>query len=741
MQEASAPRFPSLIKLGKLANARKFDQLEDLWTEAVASLENDREDLLAVAGQVGRLGAVGKADELALLVIAGGRDPEQSLDLARLAGRQVPEGVGVRKELRRLYLAVHADFPQLPALVDLFCRNDAPLDTMVSQLDAYLALRPGAYAVDYNFIGPGVVESVNASNGVIVVRFQNLRGEYGPATLGKISARSADFFPALVLYDPDRLRELAGSDPSAFVKLALEAEHDQRLSYKDLKLQVTRLLGEKGWASWWRHSRDVLKRDPMLALSNGSQPTLRALRQADRYEDRLRRRFDRTEDPAEKLKQVLAYLDETTRAGAEHRADPELLTHFGNGAAKSAVATLKDSPVLALAALAVHAEVAARGATVATPNPRAAQQVLARIPDHGVLAVELPDALMQPTLEYVRETMLEDWDRIWATAMLRGGKRLADFCARVLIEAGRVDALRTALIRAVSRPTASPELITWLWRVRTGSGPVARTLSEVPELAPYPILVAFLVMTEAIGHLHAVAGEDRHLKVLESARADLVVDNAQLVVTVIRNASTAEAQRLKDLSIDNLGLPPSLRSRLRHMLRGEHPELFTEIARPWEDETVLYSSDHGMRQRQEQLTEIIEVGIPEVARQIGEAASFGDLSENSEFTAALEKRDQLASRGTTMEIELKMARAIGPDLSLSPHANIGTRVTARNVVTGEDDVFTFLGPWDGDAERMILFYRAPLALAFMGRKVGETVTYGEGVDRREWQIKAVEAAV
>ncbi len=248
-------------------------------------------------------------------------------------------------------------------------------------------------------------------------------------------------------------------------------------------------------------------------------------------------------------------------------------------------------------------------------------------------------------------------------------------------------------------------------------------------------------MTEAIGHLHGVAGEDRHLKVLEAARADLVIDGAQPVVEIIRSASSAEAQRLKDLTIDNLGLPPSLRSRLRHMLRGEHPELFTEIARPWEDETVLYSSDHGMRQRQEQLTHIIEVGIPEVARQIGEAASFGDLSENSEFTAALEKRDQLASRATTMETELKMARAIGHDLSRSPHANIGTRVTALNVVTGEDDVFTFLGPWDGDADRKILFYRAPLALAFMGRKVGETVTYGEGLDRREWQIKAIEPAV
>ena len=357
------------------------------------------------------------------------------------------------------------------------------------------------------------------------------------------------------------------------------------------------------------------------------------------------------------------------------------------------------------------------------------------------LGVELPEALVQPTLEYVRETMPADWDRVWAAAMLRGGKRLADFCARVMIESGKADALRAALVRAVSRPTASPDLIAWLWRVRAGSGPVSRALAEEPQLQPYPILVAFLVMTEAVGHLHGVSGEERHLKVLEAARNDLVVDGAQPLVAVIHASSPEEAQRLKDLAVDNTGLPPSLRSRLRHMLRGEHPELFTEVARPWEDETVLFSTEHGMRQRQEQLSHIIEVEIPEVARQIGEAASFGDLSENSEFTAALEKRDQLASRATTMETELKMARAIGPDLSHTPHVNIGTRVVAQNAVTGDTEVFTFLGPWDGDAERNILFYRAPLALAFMGHKPGETVAYGDGDDRREWVVTTVEPAV
>ena len=78
--------------------------------------------------------------------------------------------------------------------------------------------------------------------------------------------------------------------------------------------------------------------------------------------------------------------------------------------------------------------------------------------------------------------------------------------------------------------------------------------------------------------------------------------------------------------------------------------------------------------------QVVEVEIPEVAKQIGEAASFGDLSENSEYTAALEKRDQLASRATRMENELSLARVINHEMAGSDFVNVGTRVTAQ--VTG-----------------------------------------------------------
>ena len=163
-------------------------------------------------------------------------------------------------------------------------------------------------------------------------------------------------------------------------------------------------------------------------------------------------------------------------------------------------------------------------------------------------------------------------------------------------------------------------------------------------------------MTNAVGHLHAVSAEERHLKVLETARTDLTCQKGEPLLTVIRESSADQLSDMRPLMIDNDGLNPALKSRLKLMLRAEHPELFTEQTWPWELEDVVYTTEAGLRRTQAQLQHIVDEEIPAVAKQSGEAASHGALSENSEYTAALEKRDQLFSRANTLEAELKIAK-------------------------------------------------------------------------------------
>jgi transcription elongation GreA/GreB family factor len=738
---------PSLIKLGKLANGRKFDKLEELWLPALESEEYSWRELLPIAGQVGRQGDVARA--VGLMDTLVGRVQEAkgtsvALEAVRGAATQLPTGDGLRALVRRLYLANEPDFPDLDQLLDLLLGGDQPLDRGVALVDRYLQLRPGAYVVDRSQLVPGVVETLLPDRGVLTVRFDDRSIDYGPKTIERLSPRPEDFFPALVLYDPARLRSLAVEDPVAFVNLALDSNRENRIAYRDLKGWVTGLLGEKGWKDWWLEAKAALKRDPLIGLSSGSQPAVRRLRQADRYEDRVRREFEFRKDPQEKLLKVAAYLDEITREerqkGMGQPADDELLLFLGNGAAQVAVAVLKDRPALALAGLALHAEVAARGVEVARPNPKAAAQVLGRLGDPGLLVDNLPEALVQRVLVYLKISIPERWGEIWSAVLLRGGRRLCDTITRGLMDGGRGDALVGALQQALLRPTASPDLLCWMWRSRFSGGAGGRFLEAQESLPVQAIADAMFTLLDSAGRLHGMSGEERHLKTLEMARQTIATQASRPLLNLLEQADRAEAARLKGIISSNAGLAPAHRTQLLGLLRSRHADVFVEITREWEDISVIYTTEEGLQRQHKILRHIIDEEIPAVAKQIGEAASFGDLSENAEYTAALEKRDQLASTATRLESELAAAKVITGNMSHSAFVNVGTRVTVRNTTTGAEEVYTFLGPWDTDTENRVLNYQAPLAQAFMGAKVGTTVAYGEGEDLRRWEILAIAPA-
>ncbi len=747
---ATVKRSPKLIKLGKLANSQKYEALEEAWLAAVESGDPAPGDLLPIAGQIGRQGQTDRAESLLGILLGAVEQksgPVAALMIARAAARQLPASALLRKELLRLYPLVHPEHTDLAPLLDRLFEEGTPLDEAVVATDAYLHLRPGAYVADRTVIEPGVVEEVDSRTGVLTVSYDGRHQEYGVNKVLELVPLPADHFRALALYAPERLRGLAESEPVEFVLLALQTAKEGQIGYRDLKSVVTRLLGEKAWVAWWKEAKPALKRAPLVALSSGSQPSVRLLKEESRYEDRLRVRFDHFKSPTARLELVLAYLDETSgnvisaspRQEDGFAADPELLAHLGNGAAKIAVAALKTNPALALAALAVHAEVAERGVDVARPNPRAAAQVLGRLEDPGVLVEALPEGLLLRSLEYLRRALPERWPTAWSAVLLRARRRVTDVVVRGLLRAGHEAELTAALEQVLERPTVSPEALCWLWRT-WHSGGLGERLSALGSISTARMLTALLNLADAAGRYNAVSGEERHRRALDSVRQTLALQSGDPVRAVFDAAAPEDAARYKAMIESNSGLTAIGRTQLLNLLRARHAALFVEDLQPWREDAI-YTTEVGLHERQSQLDAILKIDIPAVARQIGEAAAFGDLSENAEYTAALEKRDQLTSRATRMEEELNRARIITPEMANSPFVSVGTRVTARELAGGGEESYTFLGPWDADPEQGILEYKAPLALAFMGKKPGEEVVYGEGDGERRWEILRVEPAL
>ena len=129
------------------------------------------------------------------------------------------------------------------------------------------------------------------------------------------------------------------------------------------------------------------------------------------------------------------------------------------------------------------------------------------------------------------------------------------------------------------------------------------------------------------------------------------------------------------------------------------------------------------------------------AREIGQAAGFGDISDNAEYRSAVAERARLAERAGRIQEELSEARIITHERASAEHVTIGSRVVVRNLVTGQEETFTFLGPWDAAPEEGVIAYNAPLGLAFMGKVVGDEAELRIGLDERRWEIVQIEPAL
>ena len=307
---------PSLIKLGKLANTKEFDKLESLWDEALLIPDYTWKELLPIAGQVGRQNAADRAEPLMVKLVehVEEKDGAAMALLAVLeAARQLHQGKSLVSHLKRLYVKAYPDFLELPDLLELLVPDSGDLAASVKTIELYVKLQTGAFALENSFLVPGQVESVNPDNGVLSLLFEDRRAEFGPATIAKLRPRPADYFPAMFLYAREELTVMANEDAVSFVRTALGSTREGRIMYKEIKSRITDLLGDKGWKGWWATAKPALKRDDMIGMSAGSQPSFRLLRQADKFEDRLRREFDFAKTPLDKLVRVMGYLDEISR--------------------------------------------------------------------------------------------------------------------------------------------------------------------------------------------------------------------------------------------------------------------------------------------------------------------------------------------------------------------------------------------------------------------------------------------
>ena len=121
----------------------------------------------------------------------------------------------------------------------------------------------------------------------------------------------------------------------------------------------------------------------------------------------------------------------------------------------------------------------------------------------------------------------------------------------------------------------------------------------------------------------------------------------------------------------------------------------------------------------EELSRELAVTIPQA---IATAVAMGDLRENSEYKAALERQQLVQARLGQLHHRLAQLAQLANTESPRDRVGLGSRVVVEDLVTGEQDTYILVLAEMMDIDAGHISMASPLGRALKDRKPGEMVS-------------------
>ena len=112
----------------------------------------------------------------------------------------------------------------------------------------------------------------------------------------------------------------------------------------------------------------------------------------------------------------------------------------------------------------------------------------------------------------------------------------------------------------------------------------------------------------------------------------------------------------------------------------------------------------------------------EVAEQIKEARSFGDLSENAEYDAAKIEQARMEYEIVEIEAMLRNVVIIDEDNINTDVVNVGNTITVKNKTLNQELTFQIVGSAEANPMEKRISNESPVGKGLLGHKLHETVS-------------------
>ncbi|WP_372366647.1 GreA/GreB family elongation factor [Candidatus Uabimicrobium sp. HlEnr_7] len=498
-------------------------------------------------------------------------------------------------------------------------------------------------------------------------------------------------FEAMVFFSTDKLKEEAEGNPMSLVYRLLRFV-DRPLGAKDLKKHLCpAVIDDKQWSKWWPKTRKKMITDAYVEIIGSGQGKYILRETPLDWEEEIQKEFVEQEKEEQAIF-ILEYL--------KNSSQKQRVSFFAEELAKNCREFLEKNRLISLENYMVIGELVKEGAT--QPEDLPTIEAIFSVDSHitfsqiriAILAQDILNHFIEQTSNWeehvgkifqigqdlARDTMLKHLKKI---------KKLPDY----------VDTITTSIMNyRLSYPDA---LLWFMKQIASKRFPKGKKVPTMIDI--YNILVQTTTSLQFMGEwdIEKVA---KFFTLTMANKISKAVEENEAVDT-LNNTDSAS------------WLTNNFRETIRLTLKERFPKLFSDI-------DPIYTTKIGLQKYEDEYRDLMENKIPENAKAIGEALSFGDLSENAELDAARELQLQLTNKATDMKNNMKRVQFIDYSVIVKNEVAIGSVVTIEG--NKKKLIYTILGPWDVAVDQGVISYMSPIAETLIGCPVGEEIELPSG---------------
>ncbi len=499
--------------------------------------------------------------------------------------------------------------------------------------------------------------------------------------------------------------------------------------FKRIKAElVPSILKESEWTSWNSNAKKVLENDSTFGVNpnNINEYTVRT--KAITQEEKLNNEFKAQKLFFPRVDILMKYVNDD--ADIENDLFEDMLSYF-----KGFLKAINNVTEYVVASYLIVKKIGMKYSSHAYTPTFTFAQLYSEIENPREMYTLLKDtkntSLRESFLEEIK-TNLMDWADQYVNLF---PTVLSDKILQALLTEGKIEEVKKLVVNTFEDYRANREAVLYFFE-RCQNEEWFKTSGVSLENQFIAILnIISQCYREIDNHVNSTDNK----KIIKNA-CKLLFEGENVYGNYMMSLSKEDMGHIYQLVDDISALEPSIKTQLRNKILEKYPdykfhkkeETSVQPKGMWVTKAML----DAKKAEEERLTD----EVPRIAAEVAEARDKGDLKENAEYHAAKDAQHKLNLDLKRLKEELARAIIFDPTTATSSFISFGTVVTLANNISGKDEQYTILGPWESNPEAGIISYMSPLGNALLDAKVGDDLSFKINGNDNKYTVKDIKIA-